>query len=94
MTQEITVNSVVTKTDNYISSELDGGLVMMSLENNSYYGLDEIGKKVIDMAETPVNVQQITETLSKEYDVDINQCQSDVIQLLNNLQKEGIISVT
>ena len=93
MSKELKLSSTVIKTDNFVSSELDDGMVMMSIENNSYYGLDEIGKIVLELSSEPVKVSLIIENLLKEYDIDQNQCKKDTIELLIDLQKEGIIEV-
>ena len=68
-------------------------MVMMIIENNSYYGLDEIGKKILEMASIPVKVSLIIENLLNDYEISQTQCEKDTIELLSNLQKEGIIEV-
>jgi hypothetical protein len=91
--KDINLNTIIRKSDNFVSSELDGELVMMSLENNSYYGLNEIGKRIFEMAEQAVKVEEITANLVSEYEVDLETCCNDVLSLLTDLQKEGLIVV-
>lgn len=91
MLQELNLNSIIVKTDNFIESELDDGIVMMSIENNSYYGLDEIGKKIIALTNKPIEISEITTTLLSEYNIDKEICERDVLELIKDLQKEGII---
>lgn len=91
MSKEINLDSLITKTENFVSSELDDSLVMMSLETNSYYGLDEIGRRFLELAEKPVRITEIVKTMLEEYEVSPEKCEEDIIALAKSLLKEGII---
>lgn len=93
MINKIMLNSIVSRNEDLVSSELDDGLVMMSLENNSYYGLDSIGKRVWDLLEEKKSFQELLNILIAEYEVSEGECKKDLIALLDNLQKENIVTV-
>lgn len=93
MNKDLNLNSIIVKNDSLISSKLDEGLVMMSLENNSYYGLDEIGKRVWEIIEDKISVQDLINILTNEYNVSNEECQKDIMELLKQLKKEDMILV-
>lgn len=89
----ININSIISKNDSLVASELDDGLVMMSLENNSYYGLDEIGKRVWEILDNKTSVDNLLLDLMSEYNVSRQECEQDILDLLESLQKENLIVI-
>lgn len=87
-------NSIVSIKDNFVSSESDNELFLMSLENNSYYGLDEIGKRVFEIIQKPLSFSEIVQILMNEYDVDEETCKTDLENFFNSLHKENIINIS
>jgi hypothetical protein len=74
-----------------MAAELDDELVMMNLNSNAYYGLDDIGTAIWSLLETPITVQQLCSLLSKKFVVDPLAAQKDVLQFLNELHQEKVI---
>jgi len=91
MRKELNLDSLIVKTENFVSSELDDSLVMMSLETNSYYGLDEIGRRFLELAEEAIKISEIVKVMLEEYEVSPEKCEEDIISLAESLLKEGII---
>jgi hypothetical protein len=85
--------SIISRDSNLIFSEIDGDIVLLSIENNNYYGLDEIGSIIWNMIETPYKLSEIINILTQQYDVDYSQCLEDVSILLNDLHKDGLINI-
>ncbi len=89
---EITMESVIRRIDDIVTSEIDGEVVMMSIEKGEYYGLDLIGSDIWERMETRVKVTELIELLLEKYDVDQETCQKDVLGFLNELNAEKIIT--
>jgi uncharacterized membrane-anchored protein YitT (DUF2179 family) len=87
-------NNVISIKDNFIYSESDNELFLMSLENNAYYGLDEIGKRVFEIIQKPINFSEIVQILMNEYEVDEETCKNDLESFLNSLYKANIIDIS
>lgn len=87
------LNSIISRNEDLVSSDLDDGLVMMSLENNSYYGLDNIGKRVWEIIEEKKTFQNIVNIILLEYDVSEKECIEDLKDLFDKFQKENIITI-
>ena len=74
---EITLNSVVTKSEDQVSTELDGETVLMSIEQGNYYGMDKILSHIWTIIETPIPVSTLCDQLIAEYDVKRDACETD-----------------
>lgn len=76
-----------------MEAEMDNELVMMSLENNAYYGLDRVGKVIWQMLETPQSIDAIADQLIKRFDVSKEQCLEDIMPFFEKLLDQQMISV-
>ncbi|UZT82597.1 lasso peptide biosynthesis PqqD family chaperone [Caproicibacterium sp. BJN0003] len=86
-------NTIVEKREDIITADLDGNVVMMSVENGKYYGMDEIATAIWKNIEQPIRVEQLVHILMDEFDVSEEQCQKDVITFLTKLYNEILIKV-
>jgi len=88
-----TVENTIERSGEVISSEVENELVMMSLENGKYYGIDSIGGDIWKMIEAPILISEICDRLMKEYNVDESACKRDVFDFLYQLKEQGLIKV-
>lgn len=84
-------NTIVEKREDIVTADLDGNVVMMSVENGKYYGMDEIATAIWKNIEQPIRVEQLVHILMDEFDVSEEQCQKDVITFLTKLYNEILI---
>ncbi len=89
----IVLDTVISQTEEIITSDMGGEIVMMSLENSAYYGLDTIGTRIWQLIEQPMAVSSVCDTLQTEFEVEPDHCRQDVLELLNHLHKEKLIRV-
>lgn len=73
--------------------ELDGQAVLLNLENEAYYGLDEVGTRMWTLATTAQSVAAAYDTLLDEYAVDPEQLRTDLEKLLAQLADHGLVQV-
>ena len=71
--------------------EVDDGAVLLELEKGVYYGLDPIGLRIWHMISEQRSIGTICEQLNLEYDVSQNKLSSDVINLLGELEQNGLV---
>ena len=91
--QSIQLDSVVSRDESLMFSDLDGETVMMSIESGKYYGLDDIGSRIWALVEQPLSVSDLCDTLMTEFEVDRDTCQQHVLGFLEELKDEGIVTV-
>lgn len=91
--QVINENLSVVQATDVVTAEIDGETLMMRIENGMYYGLDNIGSRVWELITEPRQVSHLIEYLFETYEVEKAQCQSDTLELLNQLFAEGLIRI-
>jgi hypothetical protein len=86
-------DSLVVRSEDFITSTVDDDLVMMSLEKGIYYGLDAIGSQIWENIAEPISVNALCHKLTDQFEVDEAQCQTDVLAFLHELLNEEMIHV-
>lgn len=89
--KSITANTVISRTEEVVASDIDGETVMMSIQNGKYYGLDDIGSRIWELMENPIKVSDLVDTLLARYEVDRESCERDVLKFLNELGDDKIL---
>lgn len=92
--QAIDLQTQVVKNKDILTSEIDGEIVMLSIENSEYYGLDPVGSRIWKIIDEPISAEDIIGRMILEYDVLREQCESDVIGFLNDMFEKRVISIT
>ncbi len=91
--QKIESNSIVSREPGFITSEIDGETVMMSVEQGNYFGLDSVGTRIWDGIKSPTKVCELINSLVEEFEVELSTCEKDVLEFLQRLSEKQIIKV-
>ncbi|MGE0494607.1 MAG: PqqD family peptide modification chaperone [Vulcanimicrobiota bacterium] len=83
--------SIVTPSESVVATELDGEIVMMSVESGNYFGLDAIATDVWKLVDGQRSVAQIVDQLCQEYEVDGQECLDHVLELFERMHEQGVI---
>lgn len=89
----IAVDSVVVQSEEQICAEVDGEVVMMSIGQGNYYGLDSVGGRVWELIAQPRCVDDLCDQLVAEYAVDRTTCEADVLRFLEDMAEQKLIEV-
>ena len=89
----IGLDTVVAQIEELVSSDLDGETVMMSVKNGKYYGMDAIGSRIWALIKQPRSVSELCDILLKEFNVDRERCEKDVLIFLNKLAEDNLIRI-
>lgn len=76
-----------------LSAPVDQELVILNLKRNNYIGLDEIGRRIWELLETPRLVEELYRQLSQEFNATPETIAADVLPFLNELAAEGLVDV-
>ena len=88
----ISEHSVIGAAEQQVSGSLqDGEMVILSLKNSVYYGLDPIGARIWDLLQQPRTVGEVQEILLNEYEVEPERCSQELSALLSELLDHGLI---
>ncbi len=91
---QITIDSIIQRNDNIAQAEIDGEIVMISIDNGEYYGLNPIASRIWEIIVNPLQVGALFQQLIEEYDVSEETCQTDVIGFVNNMAKNKVVLLT
>lgn len=92
---KITDDTNVFLNENVVSCELDGEVAILNMNDGVYYGLNPIGTiiwKLIEM-ENCVDITKIVEMILDEYEVNKDTCHKDIIELVEQLVKNGLVQI-
>ncbi|MCK5679644.1 lasso peptide biosynthesis PqqD family chaperone [bacterium] len=91
--KQLTATSVIARNRELVSSDIDGEVVMMSIENGKYYGLDLIGSRIWELIEKPLPVSDLIDQLLLEFKVERETCEKDVIYFLQKLDDDNMLEI-
>jgi|TARA_R110002096_G_scaffold73142_4_gene173329 hypothetical protein len=83
----------ISRSDSYVFNEIEGDIVMMDVSNGSYATLNETGKSIWLLLETPKTIGEITEALLAEYEVSKEQCEKTVNEFLKKMAEANAIVI-
>ena len=86
-------SSIITKTSDIITSKMDDELLMMSMKNNAYYGLNSVGRDIWELLESTQTLDSLCEALMKKYSVSLELCHDNVTALINRLEEKGLVQI-
>lgn len=92
--RDIFMTSIVVATKDQVSSDLAGETVLLSMESAMYYGLDEVGSRIWELVREPILVSDLRDAIEREYNVEPERCEADVLGFLRELAAKGLIEVT
>lgn len=87
-------DTVLSRSEDYISNEIDGEIVMMNIETGTYVSLNATGKSVWDLIEEPKVLNDIIEALVIEYSIDKETCVADLAPFIQQMLDQKIILST
>ena len=85
-------NRVIMPKDVLLSG-VEGESVLLNLESERYFGLDEVGTRMLSVLTSSNSIQAAYETLLAEYDVDADLLRQDLISLVDRLIAQGLVVI-
>lgn len=90
---ELTLDSQVVIAKDVVSCDLQEETAILNMKDGVYYGLDEVGTSIWKLIQKPVTIGDILKELLDTYDVDREECQSDIYDLLVEMAEKGLLEV-
>jgi hypothetical protein len=72
---------------------VDNELVLLNLESEQYYGLDEVGTLMWQAVTTAATISDALEALQKQFDVAADVLSGDLEKLLSELSARGLVEL-
>lgn len=74
-----------------IASEVDGELVLVSIQDGKYFGLDAVGSEIWRLLEEPRSSAALVEALQSQFEGDAAQVESDTLAFIDELAANGLL---
>jgi len=87
----ISFSDRVTVPDDVLISHLQEESVILNLDSERYFGLDDVGTRFLSVLTTSESIEAAYERLRHEYDVDPQVLRSDLLALIENLLDQGLL---
>lgn len=76
------------KSDKFVETEIDGEILMMSVEDGQYFGMDNVAVVIWKFLAKPKSFTEIRNMVANHFDVPKEKCEQDIevflIDLINN----------
>jgi Coenzyme PQQ synthesis protein D (PqqD) len=88
---ELALDSLLVRSPDQLSGDIDHEVVLLSLNRGVYYQLNEIGSRIWAHLASPMTVEALVGRLIEEFDVTRETCEAQALEFLRTLQAEGLI---
>ena len=89
-----TLTSRVRVNDDVLFQELQGEAVLLNLKSGVYFGLDPVGTRIWQLFAEHEVLAEIAQTIVAEYDVPEDRCSADLLALVGDLERQGLVAVS
>ncbi len=86
----IGLETVVARGSEHVETRMAGQTVMMSIPRGKYFAIAGTGQRVWDCLAEPASIGQIVDRLVREYEVERDRCEADVIAFVTELMASGL----
>jgi hypothetical protein len=91
--KEIGPDTVLQRKTDSLFNQIDGEVVMLSIENSEYYGMDKVGSRIWELLEQPLSFKDLVSKLINEYEVSKEQCSDETLVFLNKLIDKKLLII-
>jgi len=87
-------HATVVRNPGQVSADVDGEVVVLSIDNGRYYSMDEVGSRIWALVERPISVTALIDLLLGEFEVEREICQEEVLAFLRELHADGLVQIS
>ncbi len=91
--KEITPDTVLQRKPGMLFNEIDGEVVMLSIENSEYYGMDKVGSRIWELLENPMRFMELVAKLMEEFEVTEEQCHKETLEFVKKMTEKKLLNL-
>ena len=80
--------------DDVLISNLQDESVILNLDSERYYGLGDVGTRILTLLSSSASIEAAYQSLVEEYDVDPEALRHDLFALIEKLAAQGLIHIS
>ena len=89
----MTSDTILVAAEGLATADLDEEAVVLDVNSGIYYGLNEIGARVMDLLKEPISLGDIMNTMLEEYEVEREQLEHDLTAFLQVMKDQQLIGI-
>ena len=74
-------------------SKTDKSAILLNLNSGSYYELNDVAHLIVQNLDKSISFKEIKEIVVKNFDIEEDQCEKDVLSFLQNLIDRDFLEV-
>ena len=87
------LNKKVTFADTVFAQEVDGEMVLLDMNSENYFGLDEVGTAIWQAMQEKESLKEVFEVLLEQYEVEEDVLKKDLETFVEKLEESGLVKV-
>jgi hypothetical protein len=87
-------STVISRSQSMLTAEVDGEIVMMSIDRGCYFGLDDIGSDIWKRLDAPCAFADLVDRLVADYAADRATIAADVQALLVRMAEHDVVRLS
>jgi hypothetical protein len=89
--KRIAPDTFIQRRNDLLFNEIDGEVVMLSIENGEYYGMDQVGTQIWEIIENPISFKDLINKLCEHYNVTEELCVKDTQAFISQLFEKNLL---
>jgi Coenzyme PQQ synthesis protein D (PqqD) len=86
--------TIASRSPTILAAEVDGEIVMLSVNEGAYFGLDCIGSDIWRRLDLPISFGELVDRLTAEYDANRETIAADVRSLLLQMVEHDVVRLS
>jgi hypothetical protein len=91
---ELNLNSIIARNEEMLSGVVDDEIVMLNMDSDQFHHINETGRRIWELLETPRSVAEVCDILFEEFEVRQDTCQKEVLDFFKALRARGVVLVS
>ena len=84
-------DATIVRTSETLATEVDGEIVLISIRDGRYFGLDQVGSEIWRRLETPKRVDALCAELKEHFDGDPDTIERETMTFLDTLSGSNLV---
>ncbi len=90
---ELHAHTLIERNPALVSTDLDGEIVLMSIERGNYYGLERTARRIWELLDAPLTLETLCATLEREFAAPAGVIEADVKRFVSRMAEETIVQL-
>lgn len=93
MTEQLSGDTVVAKSDSFLAETVDGELIILNKQSGTYYTIDGIGDELWQELQEPVSIDELVDSVCNNYNIDPDDSRDDIQSFVSQLLAAELVEI-